>query len=545
MKTATAVFSFQAECPDELSLTTGDKLIVMDCHSSIDWWLVKRNTSYQTLQAAASNRGLVPASFLEVDMPIGWDRTVDDDGDTYYYNRDSGLTQYEFPSTDFESTTTTTPGAPIVLPEIVTLQRSRELCDIQLVSLHKRLETRSPQLVDPVPLTDSTSSNTNTYSGGSFGWLRGNQLALVAANKVVVVQPEDHFQPSVTLHGQDRIVTLSVHPNGVVLVTGDSANNIIVWDPSTLQKALASFATDHRSLAERKHGEDNAIRSVNFSPSGTYLAVLLDKTIEIFEWAKAKNILVARTGGRSSLGFNSLMFNPSEVGGQSTISRKALVSIGPDQIKFWALSPLRIKGDGDDAEVEYRLEGNTWSPQLKNQPAGAPETPDTFTCMGFAIKGISDAYPLSSVFTGTSGGKVWIWQQLVRRMDRRSDLRIPKPFGRLIAVVNDVHEAPLAAIAISRSHLMTCDTQGVVSLWGWTEPSARSSTTSSCPFQHAVSFSLPIDGVGFGQAIALNPAYDDGTVLAVVGTSTNNLLTMSLIADSEADQLLVKYLIKS
>ena len=148
-------------------------------------------------------------------------------------------------------------------------------------------------------------------------------------------------------------------------------------------------------------------------------------------------------------------------------------------------------------------------------------------------------HPILFFFTFLQTGKIYIWQQLSRRIGR-TEIKYPKPFGRLIAVVNDVSESAITAIAVHNNLLLTCD-QSSVSMWNLKhqESTSAPSTASFCPLEHFTTFELPHAedeySVGCGLSVCLhrgnNSANNDSNmtdhIQAVMGTSEKKILLIT------------------
>ena len=442
------------------------------------------------------------------------------------------------------------------------LQRSREECEIDLQLLHERLD-RSSSSTGVGETILLPIQPTLTYSGGDVVWLQ-DSIACIAKSAIMLLDvagqhhlpsqpPSEIQQRALYLHSHD-VVSLTIHPNEKYLASGDTVNTIVVWDLLKPHEPLATFVIGQYGdpISERTKIGPKKIRSIRFSPNnGLLLAVLLDAgAVEIYHWQKKTCVCYTkgRNYGVGGGSFFSLQFNPVILESQ----RFGLVSLGSTQIKFWTLSPSNhnsTKND-DDRAHEYRLEGNLWTPKSKTQPSGAPEEPDMFKCMTFAHSKESDT--LAFIYTGTQTGKIYIWQQMSRRTGR-TEIKYPKPFGRLIAVVNDVSESAITAIAARNNYLITCDPTSV-SMWTLKQhpESSSAATASFCPLEHFTTFELPhAEGehsVGCGISVSFHgdssSSDNDNNmtidhIQAVMGTSEKKIL---LITPQE-DELVVHCLV--
>ena len=89
--TATVLFQFTAEADDELTVASGMRVHVLQPGN--DWCLVE--------DTATAARGLVPATYIAVDLPPGWGRGTDvETGHPFYHNAGTGVSQWEFPRFD-------------------------------------------------------------------------------------------------------------------------------------------------------------------------------------------------------------------------------------------------------------------------------------------------------------------------------------------------------------------------------------------------------------------------------------------------------------
>lgn len=96
MAEATAIWDYDAQNADEMSLRKNDNVVIIQKFPD-DWWKCSKVTS--------SEVGLVPSNYLFVEMkgeqkhayiPPGWESTVDNEtGDRYYYNKTTGQIQYD------------------------------------------------------------------------------------------------------------------------------------------------------------------------------------------------------------------------------------------------------------------------------------------------------------------------------------------------------------------------------------------------------------------------------------------------------------------
>ena len=99
--TAAALYPYEAQAEDELSIRKDDVLEVLAKHED-EWWSV-RNISTQ-------QEGLIPSNYVYVkvknvptnteatNLPPGWESSIDEDsGEKYYYNIGTGQVQWNAP----------------------------------------------------------------------------------------------------------------------------------------------------------------------------------------------------------------------------------------------------------------------------------------------------------------------------------------------------------------------------------------------------------------------------------------------------------------
>ena len=104
---AAALFAYEGQAEDELSLRKNDILEVLAKHED-EWWSV-RNISTQ-------QEGLIPSNYVYVkvknesqskastNLPHGWESSIDEDsGEKYYYNVGTGQVQWNSPSSNSSS----------------------------------------------------------------------------------------------------------------------------------------------------------------------------------------------------------------------------------------------------------------------------------------------------------------------------------------------------------------------------------------------------------------------------------------------------------
>lgn len=101
---ALVLFSYEKVESDEISLSEGDNIIVLDQQED-GWWLVKKecviglfpSTHASIIQVTDSDPMQTNHSNINL-LPEGWDSCIDNEsGDTYYFNCETGLTQWERP----------------------------------------------------------------------------------------------------------------------------------------------------------------------------------------------------------------------------------------------------------------------------------------------------------------------------------------------------------------------------------------------------------------------------------------------------------------
>ena len=540
---ATALFAFAAGADDEMTIAPGALLHVLQ-HGN-DWCLVEEASSSALASASVPSRGLVPTNYIAIDLPPGWGRSIDDDGHTYYHNAVTGVAQWEFPFVHDENPSTH------ILPEIAQLRRGREEAAIEMKRLHKRLGPLPALLPvkDSVPSAQPTQIY--TFSGGDLVWLQNNVLVF-GVDKVAVMVHVDGQRKQTPLTGhKGRIKSICAHPNLSFFATQD-AMSVFIWSSAALDEPLLSVLRTGKTAGARQPppaSDKRDLCCVSFSPCGSLLSVLLNGTVEVFDWQRSTVVAKFASGSRSGFDCKRLLFNPAMAASQ----RYALVSFGPSFIKFWSLSPRAYKAAAETAPVtpanEYRLEGNTWTPNTKSQPVGAPSSTDTFAAVTFSAPpsvGTIDTPPFSFVFTAHHSGAVWIWEHIVRKLDRHSVLLVPKPFGRLLAVVDDVHASPVRSMQCSADNVVvTCDDVSV-SVWQYikTGPDAA----CRCPLVHLTTFDLPptVDAtVGVAAAVRPHGFRGDGRSFDVaIGSAERSILRVTrAVTDEGADHFQVDYVL--
>ena len=293
---ATVLYNFTGEFDDELSVTTDQRVIVLDHSTSAEWFLCY----------SQQKKGWVPAIYVKLDLPVDWGANIADDGQKwYYFNYNTGVVQWEFPSDDDQLGGNS--KRKETLPELKSLQRSREECDIDLQLLHERLERSSTGVGETIALPVPELLPTYSYSGGDVVWLQ-DTVACIAKSAVMLIdvagqhpsRPPPVLRQRVLCGHSHDIVSLSVHPNNRFLASSDMVNSIVVWDVLNPNEPLATFAVGQYGdpVSERTKIGPKKIRSIRFSPHGLLLAVLFDGgAVEIYHWQKKS--CVGYTKGRN------------------------------------------------------------------------------------------------------------------------------------------------------------------------------------------------------------------------------------------------------
>jgi hypothetical protein len=106
---AIALYSFIPTEKDEIQLKVGDNVIVL-LRQEDDWWLVKNGSliglvpsTYVSITSPNPNPANVESTKQccnrdETELPFGWDSCIDgESGDVYYFNDNTGITQWERP----------------------------------------------------------------------------------------------------------------------------------------------------------------------------------------------------------------------------------------------------------------------------------------------------------------------------------------------------------------------------------------------------------------------------------------------------------------
>ena len=289
------LYDFVAEFVDELTISAGERIIVLDHSTSSEWWLC----------SSRDKVGLVPALFLFLDLPLDWGASIaEDEQKWYYFNYSTGIVQWEYPGSNEQQMGNG--RRKETLPELKSLQRSREECEIDLQLLHDRLDRSSTGVGEtiitrPVPERLPTFSS---YSGGDVVWIQ-DSVACIAKSSVMLIDvagkqpPSEIPQRALFGHSHD-IVSLTVHPNNRYLASGDTANTIVIWDILNPHEPLVTFAIGQYGdpASERTKIGPKKMRSIRFSPHGLLLAVLLDGgAVEIYHWQRKS--CVGYTKGRN------------------------------------------------------------------------------------------------------------------------------------------------------------------------------------------------------------------------------------------------------
>ena len=312
-------------------------------------------------------------------------------------------------------------------------------------------------------------------------YANNEQILYPAANIVVVMNMFTSQQRFLIGHTQ-TITSLSLHPLGTIVASGDACGLIFIWDISPLGAGMS----ESRSKSIHKvdclvalnmdvnDGEDCSVQSLSFSSDGRLLAALTcdcsdgSQSITVYDWAVGKTVAHAplghfafrvafdpyrdfMTGGCTPIG-SPISTSPDI--DQEYGACYSLVSCGGRVVKFWTLikqlHPLTSEGseaqDGGGCRGHsYVLEGKagTWP--------GGDETAADLTCFTFTCDRISDpqsndVVTTSRVLCGSSSGSICIWQQSESHSDEYIGQKSPIPKGKLISLVTDVHDGAVCDI---------------------------------------------------------------------------------------------------
>ena len=454
--------------------------------------------------------------------------------------------------------------------------------DIPLVSEGPPSSTLSLQYVR------GYNSGVHTCGCKNVMYANNEHIVYPAANIVVVMNTESSIQGFFIGHSE-TVSSLTVHPLGRIVASGDASGLIFIYDISLLQEGMSSSRSiseaDSLAVLNKDDGDDCSVHSLSFSSDGRLLVALMcdrldeSQSIKVYDWSIGKIITYAPLGHSAF----RVAFDPYRdymAGGctpagspQSLVSSTdtdqeyeacySMVSCGGRVVKFWTLtkqfnpltSELSQQQDGGGCrECSYVLEGKavTWP--------GGDETAADLTCFTFTCDRIADPQSdddvatTSRVLCGSSSGSIYIWQQSESHSEEYIGQKSPLPKGKLISLVTDVHEGAVYDIDYFNANsnprhsyphhksqqrqqrqlggsetVLTCGSDGVANLW-------ELERVKSLPLEHICACSLlrsdgsvsgGADCPGIASCISFSP---DGRY-AVIGSAGNSLMLLALSGD--------------
>ena len=443
------------------------------------------------------------------------------------------------------------------------------------VSADELVDTSQPSaglVLDHVYAYSGDSSRHSTsIRGKNIMFLDNNRIIYPAAALVIIMEVGSQNQSFFSGHTED-VTCITVHPDRTIAASGQLGKDgrVLIWDSSAIEPGAREYSAAVELLML---GGTRGVCGLNFSGDGRFLVALgMDEShsMVIFDWANAQVIASVKVGNAdvNQMGFNPFLFaatdrldelkmptTPREQRDKSESCCYTLVSCGGRQIKFWTLRRTLEKEDERDLPTDlggfkgrkiafpkkkqhyaasYTLEGNT-----AVFPKTATDVPDIlcFVCVNDGEGGSRDvSAPRSRIFTGTSTGAVYIWQQLEDVRNKNSLTHYSwQPKGRLLSVVSDVHESPILDLDYTGAYwysddrdentnerLITCSQDGITNVWRMDRTTG--SESSGVPFDH-----LSTINIGYSESHVGAPrcvSWDlDGTT-AVVGTTANALLRL-------------------
>ena len=378
-------------------------------------------------------------------------------------------------------------------------------------------------------------------------WLADGRVVYPAAAVVVILDVETNVQSFFTAHTEE-VTALAVHKNGEFIASAQMGRGgrVLVWNGMDImngrqesQEAIELFTDPQvRSITE-----------IDFSPDGQLLAVMgaADTTmLTIFDWNSGTALATARLSERvvSQMSFNPFLFDPIdlEAQGEAASPNKdkrrltkgcyTLVTCGSRVVKFWTLR--RIEDASVVGEVggspnkrkraKFVLEGN---PGVLSRSSAASQ-PD-MTCFCVVADEPMDHMPAARIFTGTSSGSIFIWQQLEDTFKQDTSAVVAwQPRGRLMSVVTDVHDGPIIDLdytgpepydpqSVWSERLISCSKDGIINVWRLEKKVPEQK--KALPFEHLASADISAPGVFIGYPRSLR--FDAYAEAVVVGTTGN------------------------
>eukprot|EP00727_Mastigamoeba_balamuthi_P005313 m51a1_g14780 hypothetical protein (1397) ;mRNA; r:446353-450955 len=158
-------------------------------------------------------------------------------------------------------------------------------------------------------------------------FLANGEIVYSAAGVGIVMHPDTRKQRFFIGHTDD-IVSLTLHPNGQTVATGQVGKDpaIIVWDSASM-----------RQLKVLKGVHERAVTSIGFSPDGKKLvSVGMDDyhTIVVWDWEAGKPIASARGSTDKVFDIN---FSPFD--------NNAVMSCGVKHSTFWTITGNTLKSN--------------------------------------------------------------------------------------------------------------------------------------------------------------------------------------------------------
>jgi WD40 repeat protein len=454
--------------------------------------------------------------------------------------------------------------------------------------LLRQSETKVPNASLSLCRVHGYDGDINKHGGSVRGKnivvLRENLLAYPAAALVIVLDTEANTQCFFGGHSEE-VSAVTCHPDRYICASGQLGNEgrILVWTTVGLQPG--QMLTSHISELCIKN-DIRGVSGLNFSGDGRFLiAMAIDeaRTLTIFDWVNGSVVASAKAGHNCvyQMGFNPYLFvaadayddrrivsprsnavgagnNNQDSGNETRRGNYALVTCGGKHVKFWTLQQF-VRTDDVDVVPSSGFKGrqlhkpkNKQHPQIRYVMEGHVGTvPRTFSDSNYEILCFTTildqpagggSLPRARLLTGTSTGAILIWQQSeleASKMNGQQHASGWQSRGRLLSVINDVHESPLLDIDCTggleesqegrhRSHgekLLTCGKDGMLSVWAVN----RSNDQRSLPLDHLssvnVNSSLPAELVGEPRVVCWAPNVTN----AIVGTTGNFILSALLV----------------
>jgi len=436
-----------------------------------------------------------------------------------------------------------------------------------------------------IPQATLSLNHVHAYDGDTAkhgGAVRGKNVMFVgtdriifpAAALVVVMDINTCAQGFFSGHSED-VTCVTIHPDRAIAASGQMGKDgrILIWDSSVIQQGVREF---NAAVELLMMGGIRGVCGVNFSGDGRFLVALgIDEahSMVVFDWATAQTVATAKVGHSDvyQMGFNPYLYvaidridelkmpvSPRENQESTDSCCYTLISCGGRQIKFWTLrrtlertSDTIVQTSGfkgrkisvpkrkQQFSVKYVLEGN---PGIF--PKNGTEIPEMlcFVSVGDSEAGTgSNRYmpPKSRIFTGTSSGSIYIWQQIEEAEGGKNLHSLTEyswqPRGRLLSVVTDVHDSPVLDIdytgmyypseddedesEVRSERLITCGKDGIANVWRMD----RSGSERTLPFEHVSTVGFSEPSIGAPRCVS----WDLDGCNVIVGTTGNALLQLS------------------